>query len=308
MSSHQHSGKDRQLSAQDQKAFVDSFDVVICDCDGVMWMIVTPLPRTGEAVNTLKAKGKRVLFVTNNSLQTDEGYVKKFSDIGVENFQKDDIIHPAKSMVHYLKRQNIKQPVFSLCYDTANETLRSGGLNVITLEAPPNVQIQTIADVTKPEQKVGAVLYDINLNLNYAQICAATRYLKDKDCVFIAAGTDWLLPMTSDLTMPGFCDTLETIQRFTHKEAIIVSKPAALLGDIVKEIYKLKDPKRCLFIGDSMTHDIRFALAVGFQALLVLSGSTPKEEMLAADIEQQPDYYADGIVDFITLFENITNA
>lgn len=32
---------------------------------------------------------------------------------------------------------------------------------------------------------------------------AGTRYLADKDCQFLAGGTDWLLPMTPNLTVPG---------------------------------------------------------------------------------------------------------
>ena len=65
--------------------------------------------------------------------------------------------------------------------------------------------------ITEPEQKMGAVLFDIKLDLTYPQLAAATRYLADKDCQFIAGGTDWLLPMTKDLTVPGLFDTQEHI-------------------------------------------------------------------------------------------------
>ncbi|XP_004524881.1 phosphoglycolate phosphatase 2 [Ceratitis capitata] len=294
-----------KLSAERQREFVNSFDVVFCDCDGVMWLIAAPLPHTGDAVNTLKANGKQVIFVTNNSIRTDDEYVKLFSGIGVKNFQKNDIIHPAKSMIYYLKKHNIKQPVFSLCGTASNTTLRSGGIDVRTLDVTQPITTATLPEITEPKEKVGAVLFDINMDLNYTQMVAGTRYLADKDCQFLAGGTDWLLPMTPNLTVPGFCDFLETIQRFTKRPATILSKPSLLLGEIVKDIYQLKDPKRCLFVGDSLTHDIRFGLGCGFQTLLVLSGSTPIEEMLAAPVEDQPHYYADGISDFLKLYENI---
>lgn len=77
-----------KLSAELQKDFVDSFDVVMCDCDGVMWMVASPLPRTGEAVNLLRAHGKEVIFVSNNSMHTDDKYVEKFEGIGVKDFVK----------------------------------------------------------------------------------------------------------------------------------------------------------------------------------------------------------------------------
>ncbi|XP_054088217.1 uncharacterized protein LOC105213836 isoform X3 [Zeugodacus cucurbitae] len=281
-----------KLSAQEQQEFVNSFDVMMCDCDGVMWM--------------LKADGKQVFFVSNNSLLTDEDYVRKFKGIGVKDFQANDIMHPVKAMLYYMKKHNIKQPVFSLCSAPGNETLRDGGIDVRTLVPKEEITPATLEKITRPEEKMGAVLYDIKLDLSYAQIVAATRYLADKDCQFLAGGTDWLLPLTGEVTVPGFCDFLETIKRFTQREPTIVCKPALLLGDILKDVYKLVDPKRCLFIGDSLTHDIRFALGCGFQSLLVLSGSTPVEEMWEANAEDQPHYYADSIADFIELYDNIS--
>lgn len=103
----------------------------------------------------------------------------------------------------------------------------------------------------------------------------------------------------------GFCDYLDTIKRFTGREPIIVSKPALLLGDILEEVHELLDRKRCLFIGDSLTHDVRFGLNCGFQTLLVLSGSTPIGQMSKESAENLPHYYADSIADLIELFANI---
>ncbi|XP_067641461.1 uncharacterized protein [Eurosta solidaginis] len=297
-----------KLSPKEQKDFIKSFDVVICDCDGVIWLIMAPIPNTAEAVNVLKADGKRVIFVSNNSLRTDEDYFKKFTNIGVKNFEKDHIIHPAKSMVQYIKKHNIKPTVFSLCSDQLNKTMRKGGIEIITLDTKEHLDLAALANITTPKQKVGAVICDINVNLNYAQICAGIRYLEDKDCVLLAGGSDWILPLTPDLNIPGFVYILKTITKFAHKEALIVAKPSTILSDIVKEVYDLKDPKRCLFVGDSLTHDIRFGLDSGFQTLLVLTGSTQIEELMGASEEQQPDYYADGLADFIKLYGNLAKA
>lgn len=103
----------------------------------------------------------------------------------------------------------------------------------------------------------------------------------------------------------GFGDFLDTLRRFTRREPTIVSKPALLLGEILKDVYKLTEPKRCLFVGDSLKNDVRFGRDCGFQTLLVLSGSTPIEEMRAASAEDQPHFYADGMADFIQLYDNI---
>ncbi|XP_036224556.2 uncharacterized protein [Bactrocera oleae] len=293
-----------KLSAKQQREFVNSFDVVMCDCDGVMWLVSSPLFRTGEAVNVLKVDGKRVLFVTNNSVRSDKDYINKFIENGVEDFQIHDIMHPVKAMLYYIKKHNIKQPIFSLCSAFGNDKLRNGGIDVRTLLTKKDVTPATLERITKPEQKMGAVLFDINLELSYTQLVAATRYLADKDCQFIAGGLERMLPMTREIMVPGFGDFLDTLRRFTRREPTIVSKPALLLGEILKDVYKLTEPKRCLFVGDSLRNDVRFGRDCGFQTLLVLSGSTSIEEMRAASAEDQPHFYADGMADFIELYDN----
>lgn len=66
-----------------------------------------------------------------------------------------------------------------------------------------DVTPDTLERITKPEQKMGAVLFDINLELSYTQLVAATRYLADKDCQFIAGGLERMLPMTREIMVPG---------------------------------------------------------------------------------------------------------
>ncbi|XP_049312386.1 uncharacterized protein LOC125775310 isoform X4 [Bactrocera dorsalis] len=250
-----------KLSAKEQKEFVNSFDVVLCDCDGVMWMASSPLPRTGEAVNALKDDGKQVFFVSNNSERPEEEYVNKFIRIGVKDFQAD-----------------VKE----------------------------GVRLSNLEEITEPEQKMGAVLFDINSNLNYVQMTAATRYLADKDCDFLLGAPDPRFRLGTGVMLPICNDFYLILKRLTGREATIVGKPSVLLGEILKDIYKLDNPKRCLFVGDSLAVDIPFGLNCGFQTLLVLSGCTPIEEMWQANAEDQPHFYADGIADFIELYANIS--
>ena len=40
---------------------------VLCDLDGVVWLAHTPIPGSVEAIAAIRASGRRVLFVTNNS-------------------------------------------------------------------------------------------------------------------------------------------------------------------------------------------------------------------------------------------------
>ena len=42
-------------------------DAVLCDLDGVIWLANVPIDGSVEAVARLRAGGRRVVFVTNNS-------------------------------------------------------------------------------------------------------------------------------------------------------------------------------------------------------------------------------------------------
>ena len=52
-----------------------------------------------------------------------------------------------------------------------------------------------------------------------------------------------------------------------------------------------------------MPQDMGFGTECGFQKLLMLSGGTPKDALLAqTDPNQLPNYYADSFADFIELY------
>ena len=58
------------------ESFLNSFDTVLTDCDGVLWNESEPIQGSPEAINLLRRLGKKVVYVTNNSGHTRVGYVQ----------------------------------------------------------------------------------------------------------------------------------------------------------------------------------------------------------------------------------------
>ncbi|XP_030567991.1 phosphoglycolate phosphatase 2 [Drosophila novamexicana] len=294
------------LSVEEQRSFIDSFDMVISDCDGVVWLLVGWIPGAGEAINALKNAGKSVKFVSNNSFRTDDQYLEKFDHIGAINVQHDDVVHPVKSIVRYLHKHKPGKRVYSLMSLEANETLRKHGIEYESLQIKEHLTSASLVNYLAIEQTVDAVLFDIHLDMSYVELAKAIRHLQlNENCQLIAGGSDVIMPLAENLNVPGFYDFLQHVKRYTNREPIFLGKPSPILGDMLKEIYNIQAPERCIFVGDMLVQDIQFGKSCGFQSLLVLSGSLTKEDMIAAPPEAQPDYYADSLADFIELFKNV---
>lgn len=74
------------------KELLDSTDVFIFDCDGVIWKGDSIIEKVPQVLDKLRALGKTVFFVTNNSTKSRKGYLKKFTGLGL-NVQPEGIVH-----------------------------------------------------------------------------------------------------------------------------------------------------------------------------------------------------------------------
>ena len=70
--------------------------VIVCDLDGVLWRGETPIPGAAEAVAALRAAGRRVSFLTNNSSNPTAAVVAKLTGMGVAAVP-DDVLSSAQA-------------------------------------------------------------------------------------------------------------------------------------------------------------------------------------------------------------------
>ncbi|GLH16474.1 Uncharacterized protein GBIM_20747, partial [Gryllus bimaculatus] len=62
--------------------FLNSFDTILTDCDGVIWILGTPYEGASDAIAAFEALGKRVFYVTNNATRPVDNYVKAMTALG----------------------------------------------------------------------------------------------------------------------------------------------------------------------------------------------------------------------------------
>lgn len=59
------------------KEWFDSFEYVITDCDGVIWMFMKTIGKAPEVINKFVENGKKVYIYTNDTNRTREQFVEK---------------------------------------------------------------------------------------------------------------------------------------------------------------------------------------------------------------------------------------
>src|SRR4051812_32124779 len=68
----------------------------VLDLDGVVWLAGKELPGAADAVERLRRRGERVLFLTNNAGPTLAEHVQKLHHVGIVA-GRDDIISSAQA-------------------------------------------------------------------------------------------------------------------------------------------------------------------------------------------------------------------
>lgn len=303
-----------QLSKEERRAFLDSFDTLLSDCDGVVWHFTGPIPGVDKALQLLRADGKKLAFISNNGMRTMAEYGKKFQSLGIEA-QPEDIVHPALTTVRYLKSVNMQDAVYCIATEVFKDYLREAGYLVldepkerfpVNREANQVRVYSSYFDQHDAGPKVGAVVIDIDVNLSLANLMKAKCYLeRNPDCLFIAGATDYIIPLDSSMDVIGPGYFIDILERTTGRDALVLGKPGKALAQAVRKKFQITEPKRVLFVGDMLPQDMGFGTRCGFQKLLMLSGGTSKDVLLAHDEpDELPDYYADSFADFIELYND----
>lgn len=288
----------KHLSKQEREAFINSFDRVFCDCDGVIWQTAqAPIPDTGKAITYLRNIGKDVIFVTNNSFRTIDDQLQKLKQNDIIA-TKEQVFHPAQNITDYLKDIKFEGLIYCIASKPFKEKLRSEGFEVI--DGPNRMLDETIQDLAVNifcNEPVKAVIIDVDFNLSVAKVMRAHRYLKNPNCLFLGGAADIVISLgTRDVIGPG--PFINVVEQTTKRKATILGKPGEALSDFLKKRCNVTDPRRVLFIGDSLGSDVKFGKMSGFQTLVVLTGGTTRDELFQELPEDEtPDFYIDSLAD-----------
>lgn len=293
------------------KKWLDSFDVVLSDCDGVLWLGNEPLPGSAEMINFFLRAKKKVYFITNNSEKTRAQFLTKAHKLNFE-VGAENILSSAYLVGQYLKERNFKKTAYVIGTAGIQRELEAVGIKSIGVGSD-NLKTnlhELIHDEFVPSKEIGAVVVGYDEHFSMPKLTKATTYLEDKRVLFVATNGDEREP--SHFVHPGPGPIIASIENCSGRKATVVGKPNAYVCDYIVNKCGVA-PNRTLMIGDRCNTDILFGKNCGFKTLLVESGiHTMKDvqQFMRADDEderrQVPDFYCKSLGALTTFIKNGT--
>ncbi|ELT93017.1 hypothetical protein CAPTEDRAFT_98799 [Capitella teleta] len=294
------------LEKSNVKEFLDSFDTILTDCDGVLWEGAAdyPIPGVPETIQQLKKMGKRVFYVSNNSTKTRAEYVVKCQKLQYDTTE-EEVVGSAYATAQYVKHTlGYKGKVYIIgSSGIAGEFDAAGIPHFGVGEDGWNGRgLRDLLDI-KIDPEVKCVVVGFDLHFNYVKLFTAQQYLSDPECLFIATNTDSALPAGGGGILPGTGAIVSAVEFSTGRQATVCGKPHNPLGDILVQQHGI-NPKRTIMIGDRLDTDMALAHNCGMRGLLVLTGFTKLEDARRltasnsiAHQKQIPHYYLPSLVD-----------
>lgn len=279
--------------------FMDSFDTIVTDCDGVLYINNDTIDGVPRALNMLRRHGKKVIFATNNSTKNRVQCLQKLRKLGYEA-NVNEVFPTSYASALYLKQINFNRSVYVLGSQGIADELNAVGIKNFGVgpDATPDEWAPGQARF-KVDKNVGAVVVGFDNQVSFKKLAKACSYVKRPDCLFVASNADESFPSISpDIFVPGPGIYVSAIKAGTGRDPIVLGKPGTYFFDIIRSQHPTIDPARTIMIGDRLTTDMPFGHNNGMSTLFVQSGIGTKKEMFeygsSNDYDDQlcaPHYY-----------------
>lgn len=258
----------------------------IFDLDGTVYLGERLIPGAGEAIAALRARGARVVFLSNKPIQTHQHYAEKLNRLGVP-VAVDDVINSSAVMAHYLGRRAPGARLFVVGEEPLLDELRRAGFDVV--EDPSTIG-----------WKVDFVVAAFDRTFDYAKLNHALQAIR-RGAGFVATNPDRTCPVDEGeiREIPDCAGMIGAIEGVTGKRVeVIVGKPSPLMVEAA--LARLGLPAaECLLAGDRLETDIVMGKRAGLGGTaLVLSGVSTREMLATAPV--QPDYVLETIAGLVT--------
>jgi HAD superfamily hydrolase (TIGR01450 family) len=251
----------------------DSYDAALLDLDGVVYLGPDPIPQAAAAVATARAAGMRTAFVTNNASRRPAAVAQHLSQLGIPA-QPADVVTSGQAAVRWLAERLVP------------------GDKVLVLGSPGLAEEVEAGGFAPVRQATGAaaVVQGLEPRTAWTDLAEAAVAI-EAGALWVAGNTDATYPSPRGL-LPGNGALVEALVLTTGKRPVVVGKPEPELHRASVERVQAAHP---LVVGDRLDTDVLGANRAGTDSLLVLTGVTRREELVAARPELRPTYLSSDL-------------
>ena len=238
----------------------------IFDLDGTIYVEDAIIDGVADAIKALKARGDKVVFLTNKSIARRTDYVEKLNKLGIE-VELSEVINSNYITAHYLKSH----------MKTGDAAYVIGEQPLFDELAEGNIKLADVpADATY-------VVIGWDRQFTYDKLNDAFQAWRN-GAKIIATNPDRTCPVLGG-EVPDCGALIGAIEGATGEPVMMITgKPSSLMADYVLNNVLKMSAADCFMVGDRLETDIKMANDAGIQSVLVMTGIT-NTEMLELSID-----------------------
>ena len=236
------------------KRFFQEFENFVFDLDGTTWRWTELSEDFYRVYQALVREGKNIYFISDNTLLTREGLLKKLHNFGIEA-KLENLVTPSLIAKDVL----LGKRVFCIGEGLITD-LRKHGIKVSS---------------SKPD----AVVVGMDRTLTYEKLCKAVEFVVEGTGLFKTSKSPVFI--NGRKLYPGVGAIAKLLEMVCNKKAELLGAPSKFMINFISTELNL-DPKKTVLFGDECDTDMALGNMLGFTTVLVISRKEKEIEYLKA--------------------------
>lgn len=257
---------------------VPSPRTILCDVDGVIWLMRTPLPGAVDAVRRWLDAGHRLMFVTNNSHATLGAQEEAFAEIGIDASGR--LLTSSMAAAHLL--------------EAGARVVVNGGPGVIEAVESAGataVPVESVTEDGAAADGVTDVVVGFHRDFDFRRLHVLSALVRE-GARLIGTNSDATYP-TNRGVIPGGGAILAAVATAGGVNPVIAGKPHETMAKLVTSRLGSCEVEDMWMVGDRLSTDGLFAKRLGCRFAHVRS------EVSESGVDVTPDVTVSSFADFV---------
>lgn len=258
------------------------YDGYLFDLDGTIYLGDELIPGAYELITTLRAMGRKTLFLSNNPTKDTAMYADKLTRLGIPT-DADMVVNPLVTLSAWLRREAPRSKVFVLGSEPLRRAVVDAGCELS--EHPEQIDVVVAS-------------YDTSFDYRKLQIAFDALWLHRR-ARLVTTNPDAYCPMPGGRGEPDSAAVVAAIEACTGVRCEAnFGKPDPVMLRTALDVLGLA-ADACVMVGDRLYTDVAMAVDAGIDSALVLTGDSTAEQVEQLDPDRRPSYVLDSVAQLL---------